>query len=195
MSLTTFLLELGLVAAGFYGLRQWKHWLFWFAIAAGLIGSLASVVTYAATGRFWLFAPWDLVLTSAAVTVAVLALGPQFRSGSRWAEARLDRDLQASLVELGEILNNGPTQQDRAFVESWIDQANQRALRVLHTLERMKAPSGEWNDLLVAYIELTKKAVAAIPSGVTPDQRRRMVAEGAILARKYESLRRSSAKR
>ena len=95
MSLTTFLLELGLVAAGFYGLRQWKHWLFWFAIAAGLIGSLASVVTYAATGRFWLFAPWDLVLTPAAVTVAVLALGPQFRSGSRWAEARFDRDLYA----------------------------------------------------------------------------------------------------
>ena len=189
MSLTTLLLELGLVAAGFYGLRQSKHWLFRFAFAAGVVGSFVSIVTYLAERRFWWFAPWDLALTPAVIAVAALALAPRLRNPSRWAEARFDRDLYASLVELGNILNNGPTQQDRAVVESWIAQAHQRALSILHTLERIKAPSREWNDLLEAYVDLTKETVAAIPAGVTADERQSLVVEGDDLLRRYEGLR------
>ena len=189
MSLTTLLLEFGLVAAGFYGLRESKHWLFRYAFAAGVVGSLVSIVTYLAERRFWWFAPWDLVLTPAVVAVAALALAPRLRNPSGWAEARFDRDLHASLVELDNILNNGPAQQDRAVVESWIAQTHERALSIVHTLERMKAPSREWNDLLEAYVELIKKTVAAIPTGATADERQSLVVEGDDLLRRYESLR------
>ena len=195
MSLTTLLLEIVLVGAGLYGRRRRHHWLFLFAITAGVVGSVTSFVMFVVAKQIWWFAPWDLALTPAVLAVAAFALAPALMSRPGWAEARSDRDLYASLVELGEILNNGPTQQDRAVVGAWITQAHQRALSVLHTLERMKAPSREWSELLAAYIELTKRTVAAIPSGVTPDQRRLMAAEGAQLARRYEKLRAASRER
>lgn len=194
MSLSTFILELALIGAGAYGLRQRRHWLFILALAAGIIGSIVSIVQYAVTGGIWWFAPWDIMLALATISVAVAAVaagphGAQIRNRFSSTDAEFDRELYRNLVELGDILNNGPERQDPASIQMWITRANERCLRVLGQLERMNAPSRDWNDLRDAYVDLTRKTVAALPSGVTPDERRMLVAEGAELSRQYETLR------
>lgn len=200
MSLVTFLLELVLVAAGAYGLRQWHRWLFVLALAAGVIGFIISIAQYFVTGGIWWFAPWDFLLAPATIAVvfAAFGIGPlaaQLRSRSDSSDTDFDRELYANLVELADLLNNGPSRRDRASIESWIAQANTRGVRVLHNFERMNAPTRGWRDLLGAYIDLTRKTVAAIPSGVTPDERRQLATEGDELSRRYEALRRRYGKR
>ena len=73
--------------------------------------------------------------------------------------------------------------------------AYERATTVLNRLERMTTPGPEWNELLGGYLVLTRKTLAAIPSGVTPDERRRLVDEGDELATRYENLRAELRKR
>jgi hypothetical protein len=97
--------------------------------------------------------------------------------------------LYACLVELHDILDVGPADQGREVIDAWTAKAYGRATTVLNRLERMTPPSREWNELLDAYSALTRKTVAAIPSGVTPDQRRRLLDEGGELSRRYEDLR------
>lgn len=193
MSLTTFCLGLLLTAAGAYGFRRWHHWLFVLAVAAGVVGSLVSVAQYQATGGVWWLAPWDFLLAPATVAVALLAftnLAPilaQKLSPSWSSEGEFDRELYAALVELGAILDGSP--QDPDSTESWIAQATTRASVVLHHLEQMNAPNSEWQGLLAGYVELTRKTAAAIRSGVSPDERSLLIAEGDALTKEYEATR------
>ena len=193
MSLTTLLLELVLAAAGAYGLRQQRHWLFALALAAGIAGSVLSLAQYYVTGEIRWFSPWDLVLAPATVAVVASALASHRYKRSRTIDAKFDSELYACLVELGAILDEGPSQQEPAAIASWTSKAYERGLNVLKTLERMTAPSREWHDLLAAYIQLTRDTVKAIPSGVTPDQRKRLADQGDALSRRYERMRTGAA--
>jgi hypothetical protein len=189
MSLTTLLLELVLVAAGSYGLRQQRHWLFVLAVAAGLAGSVVWLARYYVTGGIRWFGPWDLLLVPATIAVVAFALEAHRRKTSWASGARFDRELYSCLAELGAILDEGPIEQEPRVIASWISNAYERGLHVLSTLERMTAPSPEWHDLLAAYIQLTRDTVEAIPSGVTPDQRKRLADQGDALSRRYERIR------
>ena len=189
MSLTALLSELVLVAAGAYGLRQQRHWLFKFAIVAGLVGSAFSLARYYLTGEIRWFSPWDLVLASATIAVVAVALEAHRRKLSIASGAKFDRELHACLVELGAILEEGPIEQDPQVIAAWSGNAYERGLKVLSSMERLTAPTREWHDLLVAYIQLTRETVEAIPPGVTSDQRKRLADKGHELAARYERIR------
>jgi ABC-type transport system involved in cytochrome c biogenesis permease subunit len=93
MSLTTLALEILLVAAGAYGLRQQRHWLFKFAIVVGLAGLALSLARYYATGEVRWFNPWDLVLAPATIAVVAFALATHRRKMSRASGAKFGREL------------------------------------------------------------------------------------------------------
>jgi hypothetical protein len=189
MSLTSLLADLVLVGAGAYGLWHRRHWLFFLAVAGGVFGLAMSLDWYFATGGIWWLAVSDLVSAPIAVVMALIVLLPRLRNRMSDSDGRFDRDLYACLGELGHIFDGRPTGQDREVIASWITQAYERCLRVLHNLERLEAPSRDWNGLLGAYIELTRKTAAVIYSGVTPDQNRLLDAEGDALATRYEGMR------
>ena len=189
MSLTGLLSELVLVAAGAYGLRQQRHWLFKFAIVAGLAGLALSLARYYLTGEIRWFSPGDLVLAPATIAMFAFALESHRRKMSVASGAKFDRELHACLVELGAILEEGPIEQDPQVIAAWIGNAYERGLKVLSSLERMTAPSRAWHDLLAAYIQLTRETVEAIPTGVTSDQRKRLADKGHELATQYDRIR------
>ena len=189
MSLTSQSADLLLVGAGAFGLWHRRHWLFFLAVGFAVFGLAMSLDQYLATGGIWWLALSDLVFAPIAVLWALIALLPRLRNRLEDSDARFDRDMRACLGELGDILNDGPIGQEQEVIESWIAQAHERGLRVLHNLERLEAPSRDWNNLLCAYIELTRKTVAMIPSGVTPGEERQLDAEGDALATRYEGFR------
>ncbi len=183
MSLLTLTCAFVLLASGAFGFRRSRHWTFAVAVVGGLAWVIFSAKDYVATRHFRLFSEWDLLLGPLALGVAFLA----HKAGSRFAA--FDRELYSALVELREALAVGPARQDPESLDSWILEATTSGHRVLRRFERIVAPDRESADLLRAYVELTRRTVTAIPSGVTGDERRQLADEGDELSLRYESLR------
>ena len=196
MSLTTLLLEIVLALAGARGLLRGRDWVLGVALVGGLTGCAVSLAGFIRTERVFWLAPWDLLLAPATLAVSIAAfprLVPPVLRARLWsAPANLDRELSAVLQELGDILNGRPSPDDRRQFETWVEDASARGSAVLIRLERQRAASGEWGALIDAYIALTRRLVAAIPSGVTAEEREMLSDEGDRLARKYEALRAAS---
>ncbi len=192
MSLATLVLALVLVGAGSIGLRRRRDWQFGLALVAGAAGAAISIAQFIATQTIWWLSIWDLLLAPATVAVAIGALPPALllRLAPRTRRfVEFDRALHGVLVELGDVLADAPSRQDRA-AEAWIPQAGGRGHDLLHRIERIEAPDPESGILLAAYTDLVRDTVAAIPSGATWDERQRLQAIGDDLAKRYEGLRR-----
>ena len=199
MSVATLLLELVLAAAGAFGLRQRRHWLFVLALAAGAVGALISVGQYVSRGEVRIFASWDLVLAPS-TAVLVLAAFAAYSSPRRHNRnnsspvATFDRELYNCLSELGDILSRGPSRRDHQSIDVWTRDATDRGASVLRRLQALEPPTSDWTELLTEYIDLARETVAAIPYGVTLDERKRLSAKGDDLARRYTMLRTSIGK-
>ena len=193
MSLATLVLELLLASVAAIALRRGRDWAFVAVMAAGAIGSIFSIGQFAMTQRIWWFSLWDVLLAPATAAVTVAAFPWLLPGGVRRLmlspEVKLDRDLVSILGELGDILGSRPPSDDAHAVESWAANAVPQGTQVLRRLEGMVAPTPEWSDLLRAYIALTRRTVAAIPSGVTAEQYQALQAEGDDLSLRLEGLR------